>query len=220
MVNKYDSFIFDLDGTICNTLKDIASSVNYSLKYHHYKTYKVNDMKPFLGHGSKRLIEDALDKKLENYDSVFKVYMDKYKSNPVRYTKAYPIVTKFLIKAKEKGIKLFVFTNKPQVLASLVISKCFKENLFLEVIGVKDSTTKVKPDVEEFKLLTKKYNIDYTSSAYFGDSDVDLITAKNLNVRETYITTWGYQDYSYLKEYEIQPTKYLFKYKELLDIIK
>ena len=219
MVNNYDSFIFDLDGTICNTIKDIAYSVNYSLKYHHLKTYKINDFKPFLGHGSKRLISDALNNNLDNFDSVFNIYMDRYKNNPARYTKVYPKVRKFLTKAKEKGIKLFVYTNKPQILASLLISKCFKDNLFDEVIGIRETTTSVKPEVNEFITRTSKYNIDYSKSVYFGDSDVDILTARNLKVKKCYITTWGYQDYSYLKNYKYQPDKYLFKYKELLDII-
>lgn len=218
-MGKFDSLIFDLDGTICNTIKDIANSVNYSLKLHNLKTYKINEFKPFLGHGSKRLILDAINNNTSLFDSVFNKYMDKYATNPSKYTKAYPYVDKFLHIAKNNGIKLFVFTNKPQKLADLVIKSCFQDNLFDEVIGVKEDTKIVKPEIDEFSKRTSKYHINYSSSAYFGDSDVDLITAKNLSVKETYITTWGYQDYNYLSKLEIKPTKFLFKYKELLNLL-
>ena len=216
---KYDSFIFDLDGTICNTLKDIAHSVNYSLKKHHYPTHKLNKFKSFVGNGSKKLIERSLNNDLTNYESVFNVYMNKYLSDPVRYTKPYKHIKTFLLKAKKEGIKLFVFTNKPDSLANLVINKCFGPNLFDKVIGIKESTKVTKPCIEEFIKETKEFNIDLSNSLYFGDSDVDLFTGINLKVKGIYLTCWGYQDYKYLSSLKEKPTKYLFKPKELLSLL-
>ena len=217
-MKKYDAFIFDLDGTICDTLKDIAYCVNYSLKKHHLKTYSLNEFKSFLGHGSKYLIEKAISSRSDLFDSVFHIYMEKYLSNPTKYTKAYKYISPFLLKAKEKGIKLIVYSNKPDNLANEVINKCFGNDLFDLVVGIKKTTKEVKPSISELINYSHHLNINFSNSAYFGDSDVDLYTGINLKVKEIYLTCWGYQDYKYLSTLKDKPTKFLFNPKDLLKI--
>lgn len=216
---KYDSFILDLDGTLCDTLKDIAYSVNYALKKYNLKTHSLEKYKSFVGNGSNKLIQRAIYPHEELFNKVFKTYKEKYLSNPTKYTKPYKGMERFLLEAKKQGIKLFVFTNKPHDLATSVLSLSFKDNIFTKIIGIQNNTQIIKPQVDNFLKETKEYNINYSLSAYFGDSDVDIFTANNLRVKETYITLWGYQDKKHLESLEIKPTKYISKINELYSLL-
>lgn len=218
-MKKYDSFIFDLDGTLCDTLLDIAECINYSLTYHKLKNHTYEEYKGFIGYGSKYLIEHSIEPHKELFDSVFKVYLDKYNLNPCKNTLPYPHVKEFLTKAKNKNIKLFVFTNKPQILANQVIETCFGNDIFDEIVGTTKESKVVKPNISYFTSVVKKHNIDYSSSAYFGDSDVDILTATNLNVNEIFSVLWGYQDITKLEKVKTSKTKFLKNGEELLNII-
>ena len=214
-MNKYDSLIFDLDGTLCDTLPNIMYSVNYALEKYNLPTHNIEEFKTYVGNGSIKLIERSIYPKNEMFQKVFDLYMKIYLEDPIRYTKPYKGIKELLIKAKEKNIKLFVYTNKPQSLAIKVIYKCF-DNLFDKVVGITNKDEKIKPEPDLFINNTKEFNIDYHSSAYFGDSDVDILTGFNLKVREIYSVCWGYQTYNYLRTLKKQPTKYL---KDINDFI-
>ncbi len=188
---RYQGCIFDLDGTILNTVFDIADAVNYSLCLHGRKKIAYEEFPAFLGNGSRKLIERALKDNQEDYEDIFNDYYEYYLSHYCVKTKPYDGIIESLNALKEAGLYLFVYTNKPQAIASDVISHCFGNNLFNEVIGI-DKGDKVKPNSEAFLNKTKKYDLDLSKFAYFGDSLVDIETAINLHVHSIYPVAWGY----------------------------
>lgn len=219
-MEKIDSFIFDLDGTLLDTLNDIKEAVNYSLRFHHLKERNKEEILSFIGHGSRYLIEKAIgENNLNLFDSVFDVYYNYYINNFDRYTKPYPNIVNSLEYARNKGIKLFIYTNKPFEMTMSLVKTHFKENTFNKVVAIKKECKKVKPDPELFLNETKEYNIDYQNSYYFGDSEVDIETAKNLKIDNMVSVTYGYKSKEFLSNYKIKPKYMIDDAKEIKSII-
>lgn len=212
------AFIFDLDGTILETIQDIADSCNYSLALHNFKTHSYDEYKNYVGNGSIKLVERALgENNLSSFDIVFKDYYDYYLTNYCVKTKPYNGIIETLSKAKDKGIKLFVYTNKPSDIALAVIKKCFPKDFFEKVIGV--SGKDVKPNPIPFIKRTENYNLDFSKVMYFGDSTTDIQTAYNLNCCGIYSVLWGYQSKEKLSNFELKPTAFLSSPYEIEKII-
>jgi phosphoglycolate phosphatase len=199
--NKYKYLIFDFDGTIADTILDIADAVNHSLKENSLPTHTYEEFRTFVGNGSKVMIQRACnpitDEKI--LKDVFDCYFSFYCLNATNKTVPFDGIVSNLEYAKKKGVKLFIFSNKPQKLLDLIVEKIFPHNLFEVVVGVRDDGI-TKPNVSNFNLLTKNYDIKDENTAYFGDSDVDMITANNLHINNRYAVSWGYQDISRLSD--------------------
>lgn len=212
-----DSFIFDLDGTLLDTLLDIKEAVNYSLRFHYLKKVSKEEILDGIGHGSIYLIKHVLnDDNLNLFDSVFNVYYKYYEEHFNVYTKPYDGLLDVLKYSKDKGIKLFIFTNKPYEITNSLVSYHFKD-LFLKVVSIKKDSKTVKPDPTLFFKETEEFNIDYQNSYYFGDSEVDILTSRNLNISNMVSVTYGYKDKEFLKTYS--PKYMIDEPKSIFDII-
>lgn len=210
----YQGFVFDLDGTILSTIEDIADAVNYSLQKNGLPTRKEEEFPAFLGNGSVKLIQRAMGhERPELFASVFETYYRYYQERYCVRTHPFPGIVEVLKKAKEKGILLFVDTNKPEDIARCVVEKCFGKSFFDEIVGI-PLGGKVKPDPEAFveKVLVP-YRLDPTRLAYFGDSVTDVVTARNLRIREIYAVSWGYCSRQALAD--SRPTRILDRVEEI-----
>ena len=200
-MEKVDSFIFDLDGTLLDTLLDIKEAVNYSLKFHQLKEVSKEEILDGIGHGSICLIKHVLKEDNFNlFDSVFNIYYKYYEEHYNVYTRPYNGLLDVLSYSKDKGIKLFIFTNKPYEMTNSLVAYHFKD-LFLKVVSIKKDSKTVKPDPTLFLNETKEFNINYSKSFYFGDSEVDIQTAKNLKIENMVSVTYGYKTKEFLKKY-------------------
>jgi phosphoglycolate phosphatase len=205
--NHYSAFIFDMDGTIVSSIEDIAAAVNHSLRLHSLPQRKLEEYITFIGNGSVKLIQRALGPDHQDlFQPVFSDYLAYYDEHCTDVTHPYEGMKESLLVAKEKGILLFVDTNKPQPMALRIVDHCFGKDLFTQVVGIPvHSGDRVKPDPEHFLRATEGYALDFTSVAYFGDSGTDILTAKNLGIPHIYSCAWGYKKKEFLESFTPAP---------------
>lgn len=197
---KYDLIIFDMDGTILNTLEDLKNSLNYVLQQAGYQTRTLEEVRTFVGNGIRKTIERALpsDIEEEKVDELFSLFMDYYAIHNTDNTKPYNGVIELLKELKHLGYKTAVVSNK-QNSAVKSLCKKFFTGLFDVEIGEKENIAK-KPEPDEVNEVLKILNIDRTKSIYIGDSEVDIQTAQNSKMKSI-IVDWGFRDRKFLYEH-------------------
>ena len=213
---KYDLIIFDMDGTILNTLEDLKNSLNYVLQQAGYQTRTLEEVRTFVGNGIRKTIERALpsDIEEEKVDELFSLFMDYYAIHNTDNTKPYNGVIELLKELKHLGYKTAVVSNK-QDSAVKSLCKKFFTGLFDVEIGEKENIAK-KPEPDEVNEVLKILNIDRKKSIYIGDSEVDIQTAQNSKMKSI-IVDWGFRDRKFLYEHGAEVI--VSNPSEILDII-
>lgn len=213
---KYDLIIFDMDGTILNTLEDLKNSLNYVLQQAGYQTRTLEEVRTFVGNGIRKTIERALpsDIEEEKVDELFSLFIAYYAIHNTDNTKPYNGVIELLKELKHLGYKTAVVSNK-QNSAVKSLCKKFFTGLFDVEIGEKENIAK-KPEPDEVNEVLKILNIDRTKSIYIGDSEVDIQTAQNSKMKSI-IVDWGFRDRKFLYEHGAEVI--VSNPSEILDII-
>lgn len=191
---KYKAVIFDLDGTLLDTIQDIGESVNASLKKHKYEGYSIDDYKVFVGRGIDETISICIEKggiDPAEFDSIKEGYMEEYKVRHNRNTRPYEGILDLLNGLKEKGIKVNVLSNKPHHQTLEVIDYYFKDFEFDFVYGKKPEF-RIKPNPESLHDMIKKLNIEKKDILYVGDTNTDIQTANNANLTSVGVL-WGFR---------------------------
>lgn len=193
--------IFDLDGTLVDTLKDLAVSTNEALKQYGYGTYDIEAYRHFVGNGVYKLIERALpegESTSERVNLLKEAFITYYDAHLTDYTRPYEGIINTLDNLKAKGIQLAVVTNKPHAQALRVVEACFKPDTFSKVVGQQDGIPH-KPDPTVIMQIMASYNVKAEEVLYIGDSDVDMQTARNANLRGIGVA-WGFRGEAELRE--------------------
>ncbi len=191
--------IFDLDGTLVNTIDDLAGACNILIdKYGYDAHWTTDDYKKFVGNGAKKLVARAFgesldDDTLEQRYAEFKTLYDEIK---MEHAHAYDGIVEQLEILKEKGIKLAVVTNKPDIAAKGMVEHIFGKGYFDYIVGCVDGVP-VKPDPATTRMALKALDCKASEAIYFGDSEVDVRTAKNANV-ECVACSWGFRSFETL----------------------
>ena len=195
---KYQNIFFDLDGTLLETLEDIKNAFNLTMEEMGIEVrYSYNDTKPFIGNGFLVAIERAtknLNLNDEQKEIFTKLGFKYYEQEQGKTTKPYPNEIEVLNELKAQGVNLFVVTNKPEYLAFDIVKRKYGKGFFKEIIGQKEGR-KTKPEPDGIYELLKKYAIDKSTCLYVGDSEVDILTAKNAGI-DCLLVTFGYGKYS------------------------
>ena len=196
---KYEAIIFDLDGTLTDTLGDLANSVNFAMREFGFPERTIEEVKSLVGNGVRRLIyssvpENTDEKTAEECLSVFKEY---YKNNSLVETKPYDGIILMLENLKKQGIKTAVVTNKMQE-AAVDIVRIFFGNLIDITLGQIDGVSQ-KPQPDGIYHVLERLGVSKEKSVYVGDSEVDCVTAKNAGIPCIGVT-WGFRDKSVLVE--------------------
>lgn len=187
-------FIFDLDGTLLDTVADLANSCNHVLAQNGYPTHSTDAYYKFVGNGIGKLIARALPAEHSNDEIVEKLLPDfrtYYNVHMADDTKPYRGVCELLKSLQEKGVKIAVASNKYQAATENLVKKYFPDINFTAVLGQRDGVP-VKPDpaiVNDIREISGI--VDCNDIIYIGDSLVDLQTAKNGNV-EFVAVSWGF----------------------------
>lgn len=183
--------IFDLDGTLADTLCDLADAVNYGLTQLGYPTHPYKSYNIFVGNGVKKLCERALpDDKKDDTDRLLKIFTERYNSHFLDKTCLYDGIKETLTALADNGVTLAVATNKPQEFAVQIIEKLLPEFDFLKVLGgCAEREKKPSPDIileilDELPIGTKAFMI--------GDSNVDIETAVNAGISSVGCV-WGFR---------------------------
>lgn len=195
----YKFVIFDLDGTLLNTLDDLANAGNYTLKKLGYPTHETDKFKYFIGNGIPKLIErmlpaDADDNaKNKGYD----IFCSYYQEHMNDYTAPYRGVAEMLEILKKHDIKIAVVTNKADLFAKEIVKEYFG-NLVDNVYGSIEGLPK-KPDPYWVERAISDFNISKSEVFYVGDSGVDMLTAVNAGIAACGVL-WGFRERDELEQ--------------------
>ena len=211
--------VFDLDGTLLNTLEDLADSCNYTLNQLNYKTYETEKYKEFIGSGRYKLIERMLPKEVSNNKEIItralEIFDKHYSKNMRNKSKPYKGVLKLLESLKSKDILLAVVSNKPHKFTIETVENYF-ENSFALVLGQREGYA-VKPDPASLLEVIEKLEVNKEEVLYIGDSEVDIYTAKNAEVTSVAVV-WGFRGLGTLEE--ANPDYIVKNTEEILQIIE
>ncbi|MCQ2741706.1 MAG: HAD-IA family hydrolase [Bacilli bacterium] len=201
----YNALIFDLDGTIIDTLPDITRAINQAMEDASFPyRYSVEEAMNLIGGGALAFIKKALQEEgndEEKIDRLRPFYLKYYEEFQCDTSKPYDGVVEFLKDAKRKGVKLYVITTKPNRLAQEIVRAKIGDNIIDEIRGQIDGIPH-KPDPSVSNKLIEKEKLDKNSILWIGDSMVDLKTAQNVGV-DCALVSYGY---GHLKGNE--PAKY------------
>ncbi|MCL2705986.1 MAG: HAD family hydrolase [Spirochaetaceae bacterium] len=191
---KYKAIIFDLDGTLANTIIDIRIHINTVLKRHSFPEVSLDDTYAIIGGGLRDGMKIALkgaEKNEKNIDLYGEELAEEYFKNPVVDTHPYEGIDIMLEKIKEKNLKIAVFSNKTHSITEKVIYTLFGKEMFDIVRGSMEGVPK-KPDPTGALLIAEKFGFSPEEILYIGDSDVDCLTAINGGFKFIAVL-WGYR---------------------------
>ena len=187
--------IFDLDGTLLNTLLDLKESTNYALRQFGYPERTLEEIRYFVGNGVRKLIERAVPENCENVEECLDVFKKHYEKNMYNNTVSYNYIETMLKTLKSEGIKLGVVSNKFD-LAVKELCKKYYDGLVDIAIG-QGGDVLPKPSPFGVYKAMKELRADKASTIYVGDSEVDVQTAQNANIPCIGVT-WGFRGRAYL----------------------
>ena len=193
--------VFDLDGTLVDSIADLGNAVNFALKEYNLPLHPMSAYYGFVGNGMEDLVRRSMREMGNNdelYVKVRKVFDEYYNAHCNDNTIPYEGVAELLKTLSEKGIKTAVLTNKAQQYVGGILEKCFPKHSFSIYYGQRDGVMR-KPHPLAFELLLKELDISKADCLYIGDSEVDVKTAKNAGV-DLVAVTWGYRSVETLKE--------------------
>ncbi len=207
--------IFDLDGTLLNTLDSIAYYVNDTMKHFGLPVIETEKIRTFVGNGAKNLISRSLRYNGSELDAekVLSVYIEKYNSDALYLVKPYDGIRELLSKLHENGVTLAVLSNKPHSSTSIMIDEIFGKDLFSVVRGPYNNE-KVKPEPAVANEIAKGFEKE--NCFFIGDSDVDIETGKNA-LMHTVGVTWGFRDRDVLQNAGAE--KIVSKAADIADIV-
>ena len=196
---KYNTVIFDLDGTLLNTLEDLGDSVNFALKSFGYPTRTYEEIRIFVGNGVKDLVTKAVpdDTDEETTLKCLQTFKDHYKTNMQNKTAPYNGIIELLETLKSNGFKLGIVSNKYDF-GVKNLNKYYFKDLIPVAIGEREGVRR-KPAPDTVLTAMKELNAQKESTLYVGDSGSDMITAQNAGVKGVGVT-WGFRDAKSLKE--------------------
>lgn len=194
--------IFDLDGTLLNTIADLAHSTNYALEKNGFPTHEVNEYNYFVGNGINKLFERALpegQKSGENIQAIRQDFLQHYDKHNADLSCPYNGVTELLEALQKKNIKIAVASNKYQAATEKLVPHFFPTIHFTAIFGQREGIN-TKPDPTIVYDILRKADVKKDKTLYVGDSNVDMQTAINAGVDACGVT-WGFRPASELQSY-------------------
>lgn len=199
-MHKYKTYIFDLDGTLLSTLADLAASTNYALRTHHMPERSLDEVRRFVGNGVKKLMERAIPDGLNNplFEETFATFRQHYMLHNLDTTQPYPGIMQLLEQLKAEGKNIAVVSNKFYA-ATRELCRHFFGDLVPVAIGECEDIRK-KPAPDTVIEALRELGVDKEGAVYIGDSDVDIMTAKNSGMPCVSVL-WGFRDKEFLLEH-------------------
>ena len=196
--------IFDLDGTLLNTLDDLADCTNHVLRKHGFHTHPTDAYKYFVGNGVEMLVQRALPKNIpkENYTSVFEDFMAYYEIHKSDKTAPYEGIIEILETLQETGILLAVATNKPHDLLPDLLQYYFPTIRWTAVFGNRKGIP-IKPHPQIAYDILEVTQMNKIDTLYVGDTAVDMETAQNAGII-TVGVLWGFRTKEELEQAHAQ----------------
>lgn len=210
--------IFDLDGTLLDTIADLAESANHALKQLGYPTRDVEKIRTFVGNGVNKLLFRALpdeEKTEENMMRMRTHFVPYYDAHNADLSAPYPGIVALLEKLQAKGLRMAVASNKYQEATVKLVKHYFPMIDFVEVLGQREGIN-VKPDPTIVFDILQKAGVNKEETLYVGDSGVDMQTAINAGV-DAIGVTWGFRPRTELEDFH--PMGLIDQAEELLGFV-
>lgn len=196
---KYNTYIFDLDGTLLNTLTDLAASCNYALRKHGMPEHSIDDVRRFVGNGVRLLMERAVPGGADNpdFEAAFASFREHYMLHSLDTTRPYNGITEVLEELKRRGCRLAVVSNK-MMAATVELCRHFFPELIEVAIGEHEAEgIRKKPAPDTVFAALRRLGVESAGAVYVGDSDVDVQTAANAGL-PCISVLWGFRDRDFL----------------------
>lgn len=207
MMSPYKAVIFDLDGTLADTIHDIAAAANASMAARQHPVHSLEEYRRMVGHGLRNLCWQALPEEARNeteLDICHRITMQYYRAHPVDGTRLYPGMKEVLTQLHEEGLHLAVLSNKADELTRVIVERLGVAPLFTVVSGLRDGFPR-KPDPAGARWVIDRLQ-EHTGERilpaqvlYVGDSGVDMQTAANCGFVSLGVT-WGFRSREELVE--------------------
>ncbi len=214
---RYHTYIFDLDGTLLDTLTDLAASCNYALRTHGMPEHSIDDVRRFVGNGVRLLMERAVPGGAghPDFEATFATFREHYMQHSLDTTRPYPGIPEVLAELKKRGCRLAVVSNK-MMAATVELCRHFFPDTIEVAIGENEAAgIRKKPAPDTVFAALKELGVEKDGAVYVGDSDVDFKTSVNAGIPCVSVL-WGFRDRDFLiqhgaKTFISAPSELLFE---------
>jgi len=195
----YSTYIFDLDGTLLDTLGDLAASVNYALRMHGMPEHTIDDVRHFVGNGVRLLMERAIPDGEQNpdFEATFATFRQHYMEHSLDTTRPYEGIPDALKTLKAQGCRLAVVSNKMMAATQELCQHFFPDTIEVAIGENEAAGIRKKPAPDTVYAALRMLNVGQKNAVYVGDSDVDVETAKNSGL-PCISVLWGFRDKEFL----------------------
>lgn len=194
---KYKAAIFDMDGTILDTLQDLHNTLNYALKINGLPERTIDETRAFVGNGIRRLVELGVPvgTSSEQIEEVFRIFNEHYAVHCKDCTKPYDGIIDLVQNIRKQGIRTAVVSNKTDYAVQALCTEFF-DGVFDASLGVTDRIRR-KPAADMVEVILERMGCRKEDAVYIGDSEVDLMTAENAKM-DCIAVTWGFRSEDHL----------------------
>ncbi len=198
---KYNTCIFDLDGTLLDTLQDLTDSVNFALSEHHMPTHSIDDIRRFVGNGVRLLMERAVPDGARNpqFDDTLATFRQHYMEHSLDNTKPYEGIPELIREMKQRGCHLAVVSNK-MMAATQSLVRHFFPNIEVAIGENEAEGIRKKPAPDTILEALRQIGASAQGAVYIGDSEVDILTARNSGLACISVL-WGFRDRHFLLQH-------------------
>jgi phosphoglycolate phosphatase len=196
----YDTYIFDLDGTLLDTLDDLAAAVNYALRQHGMPEHTREDVRRFVGNGVRLLMIRAIPDGEDNplFEATFQTFREYYMEHSLDTTRPYDGIPELLGELRARGKRVAVVSNKFYAATSELCHHFFPDTVEVAIGEHEAEGIRKKPAPDTVKEAFRQLGVDSRNAVYVGDSDVDLQTARNAGL-PCISVLWGFRDRAFLE---------------------
>lgn len=190
---RYDTVIFDLDGTLLDTLDDLTDGVNHALREFGFPEASREEIRARLGYGSGYLIAQSVPggRDCPEYQAVFDCYFAYYRAHSAVKTRPYPGIPELLVELRRRGARCAIVSNKPHA-ATLDLAERYFKGLVDTAVGDQPGLVERKPAPDTVWAAMRELGGTRESSVYVGDSEVDIRTAENAGIACVSVD-WGFR---------------------------
>ena len=196
-MKQFDTYIFDLDGTLLYTLDDLTASTNHTMRKFGFAEHTKEEVRLMVGNGIRKLIERAIPEGMNNpqYEDAYSEFVSYYLKHDLDTTRPYPGVMQMLKALKERGKQLAVVSNKYCEATENLCRTFFAE--YISVAIGESCNIRKKPAPDTVLAAMTKLGADKATTVYIGDSEVDIATACNCGI-PCISVLWGFRDKDFL----------------------
>ncbi len=196
----YDTYIFDLDGTLLNTLDDLANAVNYALRQHSMPEHTLEEVRQFVGNGVRMLITRAVPNGDRNpqFEAVFRTFREYYMQHSQDTTRPYEGIPELLSELRRRGKHVAVVSNKFYAATQDLCRHFFPDTVEVAIGEHEAEGLRKKPAPDTVFEALRQLGVSSANAVYIGDSDVDVQTARNAQL-PCISVLWGFRTRAFLE---------------------